>query len=195
MRWVQYDIRNMSNADYEKYYTLMDQNKRERVDRYLYMDDKKRTVAGEMLARREISQWCQVNESSITFSVNQYGKPYIQNPSVHFNISHSGDMVVCAIDHMPIGIDVEKIRQIDLSVAKRICTEREQEYLNNCKSYERFKDDIYKCFFEIWTLKEAYFKCNGTGITEFKKVDVFRNVKRKECIWIGEYVVSVVTGC
>lgn len=188
MRWLQYDIRQLSEGEYEKYYGFMSQAKQERIERYRQADDKKRSVVGEMLARQLIAGWCQVEQSSITFLTKQYGKPYVQDLPVHFNISHSGDMVVCVIDDNPVGIDVEKVRHINLSVVKRVCTEMELEYVF-CS-----KQDIYKRFFEIWTLKEAYFKCIGTGITELKEVDVFRDVNRKESFWLGEYVVSIVVG-
>lgn len=186
MRWCWLDIRNMQVEEYENYYELMTQDKKERVNRYRFVDDKKRTVAGEILARQMISQWCQVEETFITFSGNQYGKPYAIDLPVHFNISHSSNLVVCAIDDNPVGIDVELIREIDLSIARRVCTKHELEYV--------YSGQFYKRFFRVWTLKEAYFKCAGTGITEFKEVDVFRDISKKECIYLGEYVVSIVTG-
>ena len=122
MKWYKYDIRDLTVPEYNKWYSLMSTDKQQRVDRFRFVDDKKRTVAGEMLARKAIAEWCIVAPESIVFSIREHGKPYAVDLDVEFNISHSGDMVVCAVDDKPVGIDIEKIRPIDLTVAKRICT-------------------------------------------------------------------------
>lgn len=90
------------------------------------------------------------------------------------NISHSGDMVVCAVDDRPVGIDIEQIRPIDLTVAKRICSVEELLYLFGHRPTEQdftytTDTEILARFFEIWTAKEAYGKCLGSGIGDIKK--------------------------
>lgn len=169
MKWYKFDIRELTSDDYPKWYALMSGEKQARVDRFRFEDDKKRTVAGEMLARKAISEWCNVPENSIVFEQTETGKPYAKGLPVEFNISHSGDMVVCAVDDKTIGIDIEKIRPIDLKVAKRICTEEEQIYLFGRTPTDQ--DFIYTSdheiltrFFKLWTAKEAYCKLKGNGI-------------------------------
>lgn len=169
MKWYKYNIRNFTDEEYAYWYSLMNEDKKQRVDRYRFCDDKKRTVAGEMLARRAIAEWCNVRQESISFAIGEYGKPYAIDLDVEFNISHSGDMVVCAVDDYPVGIDIEKIRPIDLSIAKHICTDEELIYIFGHKPTEEdyvYTEDmeILTRFFELWTVKEAYGKCNGLGI-------------------------------
>lgn len=166
MKWYKYDIRDLTDDEYNKWYSLMSTDKQSRVDRFRFADDKKRTIAGEMLARKAIAEWCGIAPESIVFGIKEHGKPYAKNSTVEFNISHSGDMVVCAIDDRPIGIDVEKIRPIDISVAKRICSNNELRYLFGSKLDEFnfcYTTDmkILTRFFEIWTAKEAYSKSIG----------------------------------
>lgn len=173
MKWYKYDIQDLTDAEYNKWYSLISEEKQHRVDRFRFMDDKKRTVAGEMLARKAISQWCNVAPESITFGMQEHGKPYAKDLAVEFNISHSGDMVVCAIDNKPIGIDIEQIRPIDLSVAKRICTDKELLYIFGHTPTEQdftytINTEILTRFFELWTEKEAYGKYIGEGL--FSKV-------------------------
>lgn len=107
MKWYKYDIRYLTDNEYEKWYLLMNEEKQHRVNRLCFVDDKKRTVAGEMLARKVISEWCGVTPESISFGTKEHGKLYVKDLAVEFNISHSGDIVVCAIDNNPIGIDIE----------------------------------------------------------------------------------------
>ena len=105
MKWYKYDIRDLTQEEYEQWYSLMSFEKKQRVDRFRFMDDKKRTVVGEMLARKAIAEWCHVSEEDIKFGLSEYGKPFAIGLDVEFNISHSGDLVVCAVDNKPVGID------------------------------------------------------------------------------------------
>ncbi len=193
MKWYKYNIRELSASEYNKWYALMDVEKQKRVDRFRFCDDKKRTVAGEMLARKAISEWCGVTYESIVFCIKEHGKPYAKGLPVEFNISHSGDYVVCAVDDKPIGIDIEKIRPIDLTVAKRICTDDELQYLFGhapCeKDFTHTTDiDILTRFFEIWTAKEACGKCAGEGILSQQQDSI--NLSR----WYNdECVISIAT--
>lgn len=170
MKWYKYDIRDLTDDEYNKWYSLINMDKQRRVDRFRFVDDKKRTVTGEMLARKAIAEWCGVAPESITFGIKEHGKPYAKDLSIEFNISHSGDMVVCAVNDTPVGIDIEQIRPIDLSVAKRICTNEELLYLFNHAPIEQ--DFTYTTdtetlirFFELWTAKEASGKGIGDGIS------------------------------
>lgn len=106
---------------------------------------------------------------SISFGIKKHGKPYVKGLPVEFNISHSGDMVVCAVDDKSVGIDIEQIRPIDLTVAKRICTDEELLYLFGYKpenqDFTNTTDtEILIRFFELWTAKEACGKQCGYGL-------------------------------
>ena len=85
-----------------------------------------------------------------------HGKPYFPGTAILFNISHSGDLKILAIAETPVGVDIEKVRKADLRVANR--------FAQTEKDYVLEKDNNYR-FFEIWTKKEAYLKCKGTGIS------------------------------
>ncbi|MCL0028295.1 hypothetical protein M1M88_01070 [Peptococcaceae bacterium] len=48
----------------------------------------------------------------MSFVENDYGKPFLKNTNdLYFNVSHSGEWVVCAIHHHPIGIDIEQVKK------------------------------------------------------------------------------------
>lgn len=169
IKWYKTDIRDLTDAEYKKWYSLMNEEKQNRVDRFRSDDDKKRTVAAEMLARKAVAQWCSVSAESVTFYIGEYGKPYVDYPDVEFNVSHSGNMVVCAIASKPVGIDIEEIRPVNLKMAKRFCSKREIEYLFGHIPQENelvhtTDNDLLSRFFKIWTQKEAYLKYIGTGL-------------------------------
>ena len=72
------------------------------------------------------------NEENITkpiFKTEKYGKAYISNhENIHFNLSHSGKMVLCAISDMEVGADIEYIDAgIDLNIARHYFYNSEYE--------------------------------------------------------------------
>ncbi len=193
MKFYQYNIRDLSDEMYIHYYSLMSEEKKRRVDCFRFEDDKKRTVVGEMLARQAISEWCGVPEESIVFEITEHGKPYAKDLNVEFNISHSADMVVCIVDTNPIGVDIEKIRPVDLNTAKRIFREEEIQYIFGCileadDYYHYLNDATLQRFFELWTKKEAYGKLVGKGV--FAKTKADADIKS----WMEDgYCISVAS--
>ena len=88
------------------------------------------------------------------------GKPYLlQYPHIHFNISHSGDYVACAVGKEPLGLDI----QIHLD---RDCRRTARRIMNPAEwsAYEAsgFQNEY---FYQCWTRKESYLKYTGEGIT------------------------------
>lgn len=193
MKWYKYNIRDLTDDEYNKWFSLMSEDKQRRVDRFRFVEDKRRTVAGEMLARKAIAEWCGIAPESITFGIKEYGKPYAKDLAVEFNISHSGDMVVCAVDNKPVGIDIEQIRPIDLTIAKRICTDEELLYLfGHTPTEQDFTHttdmETLTHFFELWTAKEAYGKYVGNGVENLKG-----HIKKKSTqnFAVEDYIISV----
>lgn len=85
------------------------------------------------------------------------GKPIVDGLS--FNLSHSGNLVLCAVGSQDVGCDVEKLREAPKKVGSRFFTEQEQDYLNT------LDDEEYdRAFFQIWTMKESYVKMTGEGL-------------------------------
>ena len=85
-----------------------------------------------------------------------HGKPYFKGSNIYFNISHTEALQAVAIGKSEVGVDIEKIRDVNLQVASRFSNE-EYDYVMEAESSNRF--------FEIWTKKEAYLKYLGTGIS------------------------------
>ena len=122
--------------------------------------------------------------SALKIAKNDHGKPYFENlPDFHFNVSHSGDLKVLVVSRKNIGVDVEKLREVSLSVAKRFC-DQERNYVNQTDSLNRF--------FEVWTKKEAYLKYLGTGISGgLDSLNVLASDIPIKTIPFGEYLISV----
>lgn len=86
------------------------------------------------------------------------GKPYWENSSLHFSISHSKAHVFCALSDRPIGIDAEELnRDVNLKLADRILSPFELE------QYQQAEDKRL-ALLKFWVLKEAQAKLTGEGI-------------------------------
>ena len=118
------------------------------------------------LCRVALSHHAEELPTAWRFAPQPQGKPMIVAPrtarGLHFNISHSRSMAVVAISSTyPVGVDVEDAhRPINvLSLAPRVLTAREHQACAQQPAPAR-------AFLHHWTLKEAYLKAQGQGISE-----------------------------
>lgn len=148
------DLKAVSESEIELWYSQMSNEKKLAADRLLNADKRLSKIAADALCRKAISENCGIPCNEIVFGTSKNGKPYSVNAQIEFNVSHSGNLVVCAVSEKEIGIDVEKIRTVNPRACEKFATEKEIDYINSTTDG----------FFRIWTLKEAYFKCIGTGL-------------------------------
>jgi 4'-phosphopantetheinyl transferase len=141
-------------------YLLQFVEKAEKIKRFLKWEDSYRALYAELLIRYIIISKLKIKNETISFSTNEYKKPFLDNvKDFHFNLSHSGNWIVCATDNQPIGIDVERIRTVDFKMAKRFFSQQESDEL--FQKDETKKNDF---FFTLWTFKESYIKAIGKGL-------------------------------
>ena len=130
--------------------------------------------------------------------IGEHGKPMIDG--LEFSLSHSGNIVLCAISEKPVGCDVEEIRKAPERVAERYFSCGEQESLS------RFAGEEYdRAFFRLWTMKESYVKMTGEGlgvplevyeiVIEDMGARVIRDGEVQECyvsvVEISGYIISI----
>jgi len=141
--------------------TFVSPQKRDKIGKFKFFDDAQRCLLGDLLARYAICNKLDVKNSQLKFSNNKCGKPVLLQPGgINFNISHSGDWVVCAVSNEPVGIDIETIKPIEFNIAERFFTETEYSDLMNKEDNERLR-----YFYTLWTLKESYIKAVGKGLS------------------------------
>lgn len=153
----------------------------------------KLVLYSELLLRIILCKELNISNKEIVLEYNDYGKPFLRNYNHFcFNISHTENAIVIAISDKCIGIDIEKIQTINLSVAKRFYTDFEKKYL--FQSQEK----IYERFYEIWTKKEAYIKYIGKGLhMPLNSFNVFdRNISEKLKTFKREdYLITICSDC
>ncbi len=84
------------------------------------------------------------------------GKPvFSPENGIWFSLSHSGQYSLCAVSHGPVGGDVQQMRKVNLSIARRLHPD-EREWLEGY-SEERREEE----FFRLWARKEAWVKAES----------------------------------
>lgn len=127
-----------------------------------------------------------------------HGKPFLANrPDLHFNISHADGIAAAMVSDFECGIDCERIRPFKPRVMLRAYSKDEQTAVNSAPQNQR---DFL--FFRLWTLKEAYIKAIGTGLSypmknaafAFEDGKIFtdlQNCRFSQFLVGGEFLVAV----
>lgn len=145
-----------TKADSALYYLKNAENylSRERYERFCRLqreDDKLLCLAAGLLLTKTFG-----SQSVNKIKLNAHGKPYIENGSF-FNLAHSGNFVVLAVDSKPVGVDIEQHKERNFEAIARISFHEKERALLKRSS------DRQKTFYELWTLKESYMKAVGRG--------------------------------
>ncbi len=136
-------------------------DKKADIVRFLKKDDAYRGLFAEFLARYTISKYSEIKNEHISFSYSSYGKPFLAGiDNLHFNVSHSGEWVVCAVSSKSVGIDIELISPIDIGISEKHFSTAEHNDLLQKKGTEQLH-----YFYDLWTLKESYIKQQGLGLS------------------------------
>ncbi|WP_295113170.1 4'-phosphopantetheinyl transferase superfamily protein [uncultured Methanobrevibacter sp.] len=146
---------NVENLDLKKGYVMVSNSRKSKIDKYIFDRDKKLSCGVYLLLFRLLKQ------EGITdpiIKTEKFGKAYISNyENIHFNVSHSKNMICCAISDKPVGTDIEyNDPTIDLDIAKHYFFNSEYETIMNSSNPA---DE----FFNYWVLKESYMKYTGLG--------------------------------
>ena len=135
----------------EEHADLLPRWRRRRLERLRYAPAREASLGAGLLWRYAMEAHGVHPEEPVRFL--QAGKPvFAQRDDLHFSLSHSGPYAMCAVSGGHIGVDIQQIRPVHLSVARRFHF-RERDWLA-----EQPRDQQNQAFFRIWTRKEAWVK-------------------------------------
>ncbi|XQY93054.1 4'-phosphopantetheinyl transferase family protein [Metabacillus sp. HB246100] len=145
---------------------ILDNDLRQNLARYKRESDFELNLCTHVLLRIMLSRYYQYDLKRITYKKNLFGKPYIQEGNIHFNISHSNQWGVCAIDDTPVGVDIQVMTQLDVDSVMKCFSVVEQKALLQMPKADQLQE-----FYRLWVLKESYIKKLGVGLS--KALDSF----------------------
>jgi len=153
----------VSDSLLNSYKALLSDDERQRNNRYRFAADRRKDLIARALLRTQLGERLNLAPESLVFERGEHGKPaLVLGNSLQFNLSHSDDWVVLAIADNRIGVDIESTaRKNDvMAIADRYFFGSEIEELTSFDDSEQRQR-----FFDYWTLKEAYMKARGEGIS------------------------------
>ena len=148
------DVRPLADdALFHKYYALQPAWRREKTDMLRQKKDRLLSLGAGILLQSALP-----GADLEKVCVGENGKPYLPG-GIHFNLSHAGDLALCAVGAGALGCDIEQERAFDLRVARRFFCPAETALLEAAGARRQ------ELFFRLWTLKESYLKAVGKVLT------------------------------
>jgi 4'-phosphopantetheinyl transferase len=138
-------------------------DERERALRFHRELDRRRYVIGRGVVRTVLGRYTCSTPRALVFRYNEFGKPFLEDGAVAFNVSHSGGRMLIGLSPgFEIGVDVEQMRGDPLTdrVPERFFSPREVSDLKALAAPLRSA-----AFFRCWTRKEAFLKGHGEGLS------------------------------
>jgi 4'-phosphopantetheinyl transferase len=147
--------------------TLLSDAEKCRSEAFYFEKHRTEYALSHAMLRLVLSEYAPVRPETWQFVTNEWGKPEIGGPRLAvplwFNLSHTDGFIACVAGRVrPLGVDVEDTNQMASydEMAKHFFAPAEQEYLSSLTpGHQR------EAFFRIWTLKEAYIKALGKGLS------------------------------
>jgi len=142
---------------------FLDSEEKMTYTRYKMNAKKLEFAAGRILMKTMLGMYLHISPPLIRFNKNPYGKPYLRyfNTDLFFNISHSKGVVMCAVSHREIGVDIEGADEERYNVMPHVFNRQEIDWVDS-KSNPRAKRNA---FYTLWTCKEAAMKAVGKGFS------------------------------
>lgn len=158
MRLELFDVRNFTPAGYAEALARLPEARQAEITSSARHNAPQLRVAGETLARKMLSEESGVAPDDIVIKKEALGKPYAESLNIHFSISHSNPYAICAVHHVPIGIDIQRADGVRELVLRRAYSSEEQRYVFSAP------DGQAERFTRLWCMKEAYVKRLGSSI-------------------------------
>lgn len=142
-----------------------------RAKRFRFNADKQRFICRRVALKLILSKYTTQDANRLIIDEADQQKPKLMNAHVHFNTSHSQDVGLVAVSNQPLGVDIEyhkdTLEELNL-LAKNVLAETE------LKHFLESEETVSKrAFYQFWTLKEAYLKAIGLGLSVDPKQIVF----------------------
>lgn len=154
------------SADLELAESLLDAREREQVARFKHAEDRLLYTVAHGLLRLVLARYIARPAHELELVYGAQGRPELadlgQQHDLRFSLSHTRGLAGCAVARVDaIGFDLEAARDIEhLDIAERFFSAPERQALAATSAGQ-----LASHFYRIWTLKEAYLKARGFGLT------------------------------
>ena len=162
--WYAFPL-DVSDGDLQTQLFLLSDDEKKRYSAFRFDTHRHHYLAAHVLLRRAISICTSCRPEEIQFARTSDGKPYCipinDGDKIEFSLTHTHGLVACALSDLPVGIDAEWTgRKANDDLLRTALSEEEFIQLQCCDPRTQ-----HRRFLEYWTLKEAYLKAIGKGLS------------------------------
>lgn len=174
----------------DKYLKMNSNEFNARISKFRRWQDAQLSLLGRILLKYGLNTYFGIQNFEIGRTPDH--KPFLKKKNLYFNISHSGNLVVCCINEFPVGIDVEHINPgTNYEEFKFQMTDKEFDAIH-------FSQDKLKAFFMYWTEKEAVIKAHGKGLLiplESFEINQNKTIIENETLYLKEISIDEKYQC
>lgn len=163
-----YIAEEFNNKRWNHYIEMMPTSIQNEIYRYRKWEDRHSSLFSKLLLKEVLN--LDKDDFSSSYKKDSFGKPYLENSKIKFNISHSKNYVICGISEIDLGLDIEYIdRVLELSYFAEIFTT--DDWSEIIKSGNK-----KEAFFHQWSLRESICKADGRGLSApIKDIKILQN--------------------
>jgi 4'-phosphopantetheinyl transferase len=150
---------------WDEYRGLLAAEEAQRAARFVKEKDRRQFLAGWAMVRMALSHYTSEDPRNWVFARNAHGKPSVSQPAdmpLHFNLSHTSGLAVCAVGWCELGVDAEEVNR---AVEYRQLAQHFFAPAEIARLEELAPEEQRTRFFRLWTLKESLLKAFGAGLS------------------------------
>ena len=148
----------LTTDTWDTYFQKLPQGIQTQVMRFKRWQDRHSSLLGKILLLEALKQYGYSPDCLKKLSYSPYNRPFLDD-SIDFNISHSGEYVVCAVNNDGrVGIDIERKKSLNFAEFRSYMTTEEWNTMKEVP-------DQLEYFYELWTVKESVIKGEGRGLS------------------------------
>ena len=145
------------------YYSLLSHDEKTKADSFVRFKLQQKYIKTRAVLREILGSHLNCSPQNVIIRAGDYGKPFVADNLVHFNLSHTGNSFVIAISNCTeLGVDIEQCvpRKNLSSLVKKCFSNIEADYWTTLPDQQKIE-----MFFHFWVRKEAFVKAVGRGIS------------------------------
>jgi 4'-phosphopantetheinyl transferase len=143
--------------------TVLTEPEIKKAERFHFAKHQKRYAVSQSILRILLGQYSKQNPKNIELAKGKYGKPYLENSNIKFNVSHSNEYAIYAFTlNDELGVDLEywRVRNHLDGIIDSNFSELEQ------RLYHQLPHELKVAgFYQGWTCNEAFIKAIGMGLS------------------------------
>ncbi len=146
----------------QRYWSFLNQVEKQKAQAFTRLEVQKKYIKTRGVLRKTIASYLDIKPHKVAIKTGEYGKPFLMNNEVYFNLSHSGNQFVIAVSNTgDIGIDMEQCRDRKgmAGIVNKCFSDEEISYWQGLSPSQQLT-----AFYYFWVRKEAFVKAVGRGI-------------------------------